>query len=283
MKIFKNAMISTLLLSSMAFGVAHGNNTDAIESNESSTKDTSPNTTQEQSNQNIEAQQSKETDSNSEQNSKTEERSTEPKSEENSSTEEQSSEEPTTEEPSTEEPSSNDSNHQDQVPPPNQSNSGKPSSEEPKTNEPNSNSNNDQNVNQYKPTMPAYPNTNEVGDGYYNNPQYTDEKAPKFIPGHSEAYYSKLDEDVLELVTSKVGSRPDLAQPKFKKTNKTAETTSVDDDDTKTETTKTTTESFETASDHKDISKPLIIGISIAIVLVLGFIILFIMRRFSKS
>ena len=66
MKIFKNAMISTLLLSSMAFGVAHGNNTDAIESNESSTKDTSPNTTQEQSNQNIEAQQSKETDSNSE-------------------------------------------------------------------------------------------------------------------------------------------------------------------------------------------------------------------------
>ncbi|WP_239450805.1 SdrH family protein, partial [Mammaliicoccus sciuri] len=185
-------------------------------------------------------------------------------------------------EPSTEEPSSNDSNHQDQVPPPNQSNSGKPSSEEPKTNEPNSNSNNDQNVNQYKPTMPAYPNTNEVGDGYYN-PQYTDEKAPKFIPGHSEAYYSKLDEDVLELVTSKVGSRPDLAQPKFKKTNKTAETTSVDDDDTKTETTKTTTESFETASDHKDISKPLIIGISIAIVLVLGFIILFIMRRFSKS
>ena len=41
MKIFKNAMISTLLLSSMAFGVAHGNNTDAIESNESSTKDTS--------------------------------------------------------------------------------------------------------------------------------------------------------------------------------------------------------------------------------------------------
>ena len=38
---------------------------------------------------------------------------------------------------------------------------------------------------------------------------------------------------MLELVTSKVGSRPDLAQPKFKKTNKTAETTSVDDDDTK--------------------------------------------------
>ncbi|MES3694748.1 hypothetical protein ABFP08_05610 [Mammaliicoccus sciuri] len=38
MKIFKNAMISTLLLSSMAFGVAHGNNTDAIESNESQYK-----------------------------------------------------------------------------------------------------------------------------------------------------------------------------------------------------------------------------------------------------
>ncbi|MGK9045227.1 SdrH family protein [Mammaliicoccus vitulinus] len=130
--------------------------------------------------------------------------------------------------------------------------------------------------------MPSYPNTDDFGDTYYDDQQYADEEEPKFIPGHAEAYYNKLDEDVLSLVTSKVGSRPDLAHPKFEKTSKTSESTSVNDDNN-TKTTSTTSESFETASDKKDVSKPLIIGISIAIVLVLGSIIAFFMRRIIKS
>ena len=54
--------------------------------------------------------------------------------------------------------------------------------------------------------MPSYPNTDDFGDTYYDDQQYADEEEPKFIPGHAEAYYNKLDEDVLSLVTSKVGT-----------------------------------------------------------------------------
>ncbi|MEB7725081.1 SdrH family protein [Mammaliicoccus fleurettii] len=124
--------------------------------------------------------------------------------------------------------------------------------------------------------MPSYPDNYEQ--------QYSEGEDPKFIPGNSEEYYSKLDEDVLDLVTSKVGSRPDLAHPKFKKTSNTTATTSTNEDnDTKTESTSTTTESFDTTSEKKDVSKPLIIGISLAIVVILGSVIVFFLRKVTKS
>ncbi|WP_244972316.1 SdrH family protein, partial [Mammaliicoccus lentus] len=184
-------------------------------------------------------------------------------------------------EPSTEEPQNNGGNN-NQTPPPNQSNKNDSSSEPPKSNESSNQSKSDNSkgndIENSTPTMPSYPNTDEIGN-YQQDGIQSSEHSPKFIPGNAEEYYNKMDKDVLDLVTSKVGTRPDLAEPKFKNHEKTTETTTVDND----QTTKKTTHDFENASDKKDITKQTILGISIAIVIVLGAIIVFIIRRLRRT
>ncbi|WP_206124228.1 SdrH family protein [Mammaliicoccus stepanovicii] len=325
MKMMKNAILSSILISSAVLGISMGDDMHAQAKNNQNTTETSPkenNTTQ---NNNIEKKPVNNKDNQSTEEPSTSEKPTteepptsekptteEPPTREKPSTEEPptgekptteepptgekpsteepptgekpsteeppTSEKPTTEEPptgekpSTEEP--NTDNH-NQLPPPNSGGGGNPPSTESKTNESSNLYNGQTNIEQQTPTTPYYPNTNEIGS-YTNKGQAQSDETPKFIPGKSDAYYNKMDQDVLDLVTSKVGTRPDLANPKFKRHSKTTETTLVNDN---TDTKTTTTEEYKNVSNNKDTVKPVVIGISLVILLLLiGIAILFIRK-----